>query len=97
VLGNAVSCSGCQKNVPVFKRFFLQPLMPNFRISEHYYGKRYKGHTLSVLFVQAKFFLSASKSKCVLGKNEGVGKRGKEVGAELYSVLFLGFNIFQFV
>jgi CspA family cold shock protein len=34
--------SGCQKNVPVFKRFFLQPLMPHFRISEHYYGKRYK-------------------------------------------------------
>ncbi len=33
--------SGCQKNVPVFKRFFLQPLMPHFRISEHYYGKRY--------------------------------------------------------
>jgi hypothetical protein len=24
--------SGCQKNVPVFKRFFLQPLMPHFRI-----------------------------------------------------------------
>jgi hypothetical protein len=34
--------SGCQKKVPVFKRFFLQPLMPHFRISEHYYGKRYK-------------------------------------------------------
>jgi hypothetical protein len=33
--------SGCQKNVPVFERFFLQPLMPNFLISEHYYGKRY--------------------------------------------------------
>jgi hypothetical protein len=24
--------SGYQKNVPVFKRFFLQPLMPHFRI-----------------------------------------------------------------
>jgi hypothetical protein len=34
--------SGCQKNVPVFKRFFLQPLMPRLHISEHYYGKRYK-------------------------------------------------------
>jgi hypothetical protein len=34
--------SGCQKNVPVFKRFFLQPLMPPFLISERYYGKRYK-------------------------------------------------------
>ncbi len=33
---------GCQKNVPVFKRFILQPLMPHFRIPEHYYGKRYK-------------------------------------------------------
>jgi hypothetical protein len=33
---------GCQKNVAVFKRFFLQPLMPQFRHSEHYYGKRYK-------------------------------------------------------
>ncbi len=37
--------SGCQKNVPVFKRFFLQPLMPQFRHSEHYYGKRYKCRT----------------------------------------------------
>jgi len=34
--------SGCQKNIPVFKRFFLQPLIPQFRNSEHYYGKRYK-------------------------------------------------------
>ena len=34
--------SACQKNVPAFKRFFLQPLMPQFRNSEHYYGKRYK-------------------------------------------------------
>ena len=33
--------SGCQKNIAVFKRFFLQPLMPQFRHSEHYYGKRY--------------------------------------------------------
>jgi len=33
--------SGCQKNVAVFKRFFLQPLMPLFRISVHYDGKRY--------------------------------------------------------
>jgi hypothetical protein len=31
---------GCQKNVAVFKRFFLQPLMPQFRHSEHSYGKR---------------------------------------------------------
>jgi hypothetical protein len=36
-----MSYSGCQKNVPVFKRFFLQPLMPQFRHSEHNYGKRY--------------------------------------------------------
>ncbi len=33
--------SGCQKNVAVIKRFFLQPLIPQFRHSEHYYGKRY--------------------------------------------------------
>ncbi len=32
-----------KKNVQVFKRFFLQPLMPQFRHSEHYYGKRYNG------------------------------------------------------
>jgi hypothetical protein len=30
-----------EKNVPVFKRFFLQPLMPQYRHSEHNYGKRY--------------------------------------------------------
>jgi len=34
--------SGCKKNVPVFERFFLQPLMPQFRHLEYYYGKRYK-------------------------------------------------------
>jgi hypothetical protein len=33
--------SGCQKNVAVFKRFFLQPLMPLFLNLEHYDGKRY--------------------------------------------------------
>jgi len=27
--------------VALFKRFFLQPLIPQFRISEHHYGKRY--------------------------------------------------------
>jgi len=37
--------SDCQKNVAVFKRFFLQPLMPQFRNSEHYYEKRYKTRT----------------------------------------------------
>ena len=36
-----IGYSGCQKNVPVFKRFFLQPLIPQFRHSEHNYGKRY--------------------------------------------------------
>jgi len=34
--------SGCQKNVPLFNRFFLQPLMPLFLNSGHYDGKRYK-------------------------------------------------------
>jgi len=33
---------GCQKNVPLFQRFFLQPLIPQFRNAEHYYEKRYK-------------------------------------------------------
>jgi len=34
--------SGCQKNVPLFERFFLQPLIPYFRISEFILEKRYK-------------------------------------------------------
>ena len=34
--------STCQKNVPVFQRFFLQPLTPQCHISEHNYAKRYK-------------------------------------------------------
>jgi len=34
--------SGCQKNVPLPERFFLQPLMPQSFISEHLYGKGYK-------------------------------------------------------
>jgi len=33
--------SGCQKNVPLSKRFFLQPLMPQSFIPEHFYGKGY--------------------------------------------------------
>jgi hypothetical protein len=33
--------SGCQKNVPLSQRFFLQPLIPQFIVSELYYGKRY--------------------------------------------------------
>jgi hypothetical protein len=42
ITNNPNAYSGCQKNVPVIKRFFLQPLMPQFRHSAHYYGKRYK-------------------------------------------------------
>jgi len=34
--------SGCQKNVPLFEGFFLQPLIPPFRISERIFEKRYK-------------------------------------------------------
>jgi hypothetical protein len=34
--------SGFQKNVPLSQRFFLQPLIPQFNVSELYYGKRYK-------------------------------------------------------
>jgi len=33
--------SGCQKNVPLFERFFLQPLIPAFRILELILEKRY--------------------------------------------------------
>jgi hypothetical protein len=43
------SYSGCQKNVPIFKRFFLQPLMPQFRNLEHYYEKRYKAQEFKIL------------------------------------------------
>jgi len=38
--------SGCQKNVSLFKRFFLQTLMPQFHNLEHYDGKRYKRTSL---------------------------------------------------
>jgi hypothetical protein len=30
--------SGCQKNDPGFQHFFLQLLIPQFRIAEHYCG-----------------------------------------------------------
>jgi hypothetical protein len=33
--------SGCQKNVPLSKRFFLQPLMAQSFIPEHFHGKGY--------------------------------------------------------
>jgi hypothetical protein len=52
--------SGCQKNVPVFKRFFLQPLMPQFRNSEHYYEKRYSW----LLFLFLKNFLAPKSGNC---------------------------------
>mgnify|MGYP001822031228 CR=1 FL=1 len=34
--------SGCQKNVPFFEGFFLQPLIPSLYISELIFEKRYK-------------------------------------------------------
>ena len=34
--------SGCQENVPVYERFFLQPLIPPFRIAELSFEERYK-------------------------------------------------------
>jgi len=34
--------SGFQKNVPLFERFFLQPLIPAFRILELIFEKRHK-------------------------------------------------------
>jgi hypothetical protein len=34
--------SGCQKNVPLNDRFFLQPLIPSLSISELIFEKRYK-------------------------------------------------------
>jgi len=55
--------SGCQKNVPVFKRFFLQPLMPQFRHSEHYYGKRYK----ITGFILASFFNKFRSNRTMKG------------------------------
>jgi len=33
--------SGCEKNDPIFERFFIQPLIPPFRISECIFEKRY--------------------------------------------------------
>ena len=42
-----ITYSGCQKNVTVSKRFFLQPLMPQFRNSEHFNGKRYKSYAFN--------------------------------------------------
>ncbi len=44
----AITHSGCQKNVRYSNVFFLQPLMPHFRISEHYYEKRYKNRVFSL-------------------------------------------------
>ena len=37
--------SGCQKNVPLFEGFFLQPLIPSLYISELIFEKRYKINT----------------------------------------------------
>ncbi len=53
--------SGCQKTVPVFKRFFLQPLMPLFHNSEHYYGKRYKKQRQPNAEVAAHFLWPATQ------------------------------------
>jgi hypothetical protein len=39
-----ITYSGCQKKRSGIQTFFsttVHPLMPHFRISEHYYGKRY--------------------------------------------------------
>jgi hypothetical protein len=33
---------GCQKSVPLFEGFFLQPLISAFRISDNIFEKRYR-------------------------------------------------------
>ena len=53
--------SGCQKNVPVFKRCFsttTYTAIPYFGTSEHYYGKRYKMKTnrKQVIFITGLSF-----------------------------------------
>ena len=45
--------SGCQKNVPIFKRFFynrtrVYAAIPQLRNFEHYYEKRYNRQNLTV-------------------------------------------------
>jgi hypothetical protein len=55
----------CQKNVPVFERFFLQALMPRFLNSEQNYEKRYK-------IAKDSSPLTAKATECdidILGKN----------------------------
>jgi len=65
-----ITYSGCQKNVAVPQRFFLQPLMPQFRYSEHYYGKRYKinlspiarwGHYACIEYMSTCFLITFLK------------------------------------
>jgi hypothetical protein len=51
--------SGCQKNVPLSKRFFLQPLMPQSFIPEHFYGKGYKMSLPSFSGDRARIFCPA--------------------------------------
>jgi hypothetical protein len=41
MIGGFHRYSGCQKNVPLNDRFFLQPLIPTFGISELIFEKRY--------------------------------------------------------
>jgi hypothetical protein len=52
--------SGCQKNVPIFERFFLQPLMPHFLNSEQNYEKRYKtkkaNDNIEIIDIMAFYF-----------------------------------------
>ncbi len=49
IVGNepAGCYSGCQKNVPLIERFFLQPFIPPFRIAKFIFEKRYNRLTLS--------------------------------------------------
>ena len=50
----ALLYSGCQKNDPLFERFFLQPLIPALCISEFIFEKRYK---FPVNCLQAQIFM----------------------------------------
>jgi hypothetical protein len=55
---------GCQKNVPLFKRFYLLPLLPPFRISEFIVEKSYNCTTAVLVYQENKMPATDFQNQC---------------------------------
>jgi len=78
--GTSSFCNGCQKNVPIFKRFFynrtpVYAAIPQLRNFEHYYEKRYNDLKTINRLIQKRIALGTyfknSRSRSLFSRSAG--------------------------